>query len=112
MTSWFTKPMEKAPIVPRENPNARFAEIEQARLAYRAAERAWDEAKLAVLRYKASHPAADSVWMANDAALVHTNALKIEPPELTRLCGIERRAAHARNEALRAWLRAQGKLIF
>ena len=108
---FFTKPMAHVETVPRENPNAQLGAIEQARQAYQVAEKRWDEAKRDILRYKIAHPRPDSIWMANDAAFLHVNVLKNEDPQLTRLCGIERAASRARNEALRAWLRAQGKLV-
>jgi hypothetical protein len=109
--SFFTRAMEQAATIPRQNPEVQLGAIEQARRAYQAAERIWDEAKLAVMRYKVSHPRPDAVWTANDAALVHVNVLKNEDPQLSRLCGVERAAARARNNALRDWLRKQGKLF-
>src|SRR5437879_6338218 len=97
--SFFTRPMQEIETVPRENPNAQLAAIEQARQAYQAAERIWDEAKRDILRYKVAYPRADSIWTANNAAFLHVNVLKNEDPHLTRLCGIERARAAARNEA-------------
>lgn len=105
---FFTKPIAQIETVPRLNP--KLAEIELAHRAYQDAEARWTCAKEAVRQYRIAHPRPDSIWTANDAAFLHVNVLKNEDPQLTRLCGIERAAARARNEALRGWLRAQGKL--
>jgi hypothetical protein len=105
--NWFTKPLSKPTTIARENPASTLDELE---CEYRAAESRWDAAKKAVISYRAAHPRLDAVRVVNDKAILHVNTLRNSDPQLDRLCGIERSCAAARNEALRAMLRQQGKV--